>query len=181
MPEVGSVIDVTHWQRLTSDNAGKQEHLTTYFSTTNRCMLNKMDNDTDNKTDSNMDCFRWLWQAKWLATANTPKFARRKMSQTRPGLVEVAFTCMFLVFMRDRQTDRDRDWDRERLIEKCSPREATHNLFLGHEGARVVVLQSLLVLLSPQMAQQVYLRRDLSMGVCEEMLRTILYHNKTMM
>ena len=72
---------------------------------------------------------------------------------------------------RERWRQRLRQRHRERLTEKqnkkSSPREATHNLFLGHEGARVVVLQSLLVLLSPQMAQQVYLRWDLSMRVCK--------------
>jgi len=67
-----------------------------------------------------MDCFRWLWQAKRLATVDTLKFVRRKMSQTRPGPVEVAFTCMFLVFMRERETETETETEthRERLTEK---------------------------------------------------------------
>ena len=122
MPEVGSLTDVTHWQGPTSDDAGKLEHLTTFFGTTNRCMLNKMDNNTDNKAGSNMDCFRWLWQAKRLATVDTLKFVRRKVSQTRLGPVEVAFTSMFLVFMRERERERqkDRQTNREKMQSKGS-------------------------------------------------------------
>ena len=66
--------------------------------------------------------------------------------------------CM-CVFERERERVRERGTDRQR---EYGPREATHNLILGHEGARVVILQSLLMLLSTQMAQQVDLGRNLS-------------------